>query len=177
MDKILVFSRNEEMNRRIKIILNDNFDVLFTYFDIYNYVSQINRHKPNLIILLSSSLDFNLLSKMISSNLAILLIRDSEFNISGFENLENFYKIDKNKIDSLLDISKIIIKDYKNIIDLKKKNEEFKARAEEERLMKHAKLELMKQGISEEEAYKFILQSSMKKRMSKKDICMQILNE
>ena len=43
--------------------------------------------------------------------------------------------------------------------------------------MKRAKLELMKQGISEEEAYKFILQSSMKKRMSKKDICMQILNE
>ncbi len=177
MDKILVFSRNEEINRRIKVAFKNDFNLCFTYFDIYNYVSQISRHKPNLILLLSSDVDFNLVQKLISSNLPILLIRDTEFNISGFENLENFYETDKNKIDALYELAKIIIKDYKNILDLKKKNEELKEKAEEERLMKRAKLQLMKQGISEEEAYKYILQNSMKKRMSKKDICMQILNE
>lgn len=177
MDKILVFSRNEEINRRIKVVLKNDFNLCFTYFDIYNYVSQINRHKPNLILLLSSDVDFNLVQKLISSNLPILLIRDTEFNISGFENLENFYDVDKNKIDALYELAKIIIKDYKNILDLKKKNEELKEKAEEDRLMKRAKLQLMKQGISEDDAYKYILQNSMKKRMTKKDICMQILNE
>ncbi len=177
MDKILVFGSNEEIDRKIKMVLSSNYEVFFTYVDIYNYTSQINRYKPNLILVLSSTTSFNLLSKLISTNIAILLIRDSQFIIDECLNLENFYYLDKNRMDFLYEIVKIIIKDNKNILSLKKKNEELKNKIEEDRLIKRAKLFLIEKGMSEEEAYKYIIQSSMQKRMPKKDICMRILNE
>ncbi len=176
MDKILAYVKNEEIQRKLKKVSED-YDLIFTYFDEFNYISQINRHNPSLIVLSSTDTSFLLLSKLLSSKKAILLIKDSDFNMSGLENLFNFNYVEKNKLDNINDLIRIIIKDYKAIESLIIKVEKYKEASEEERLVKRAKLYLMKKGLTEDEAYKYILHKSMEKRVSKKVISLEVLNE
>lgn len=177
MDKILLYTTNLEIKRKISYELKDSYYVCETYLDEYNYINQINTHKPDCIIVSSSDLSFVTLSRLVSLNKLIILILDNDFNMSGFSELDNFFFVEKNKLDSILDYVRLLIKNFKIILSLKEKIEALKEKEEEERLVKKAKLYLMKKGMSENEAYKYILDQSMKKRMTKKTISLYILNE
>ena len=53
----------------------------------------------------------------------------------------------------------------------------YKEKEEEAVLVKKAKLLLMKKGMSEDSAYKYIVSEAMKERKTKKEIAKKILNE
>ena len=103
------------------------------------------------------------------------MIKDSESNANF--NADFIYFIDKNKLNYLNDYLNIILKDYKKINHLSNILESYKEKEEEARLVKRAKLKLMSEGMSEEESYNMILKNSMKKRITKKEEAIIILNK
>ena len=177
MDKILLYTTKDEIKRKIVYELSRDYNIIDTYFDEFSYLNQINTHKPDCIIVSSSDVSFITLSRLVSLDKLVILILDSNFNISGLNELDNFAYLDKNKMEYISDFVRLLIKDFKTIKRLKEKIEVLKEKEEEERLVKKAKLFLMKKGMSENEAYKYIIDQSMKKRMTKKSISLSILNE
>ena len=174
MENILVYLKDEYKNRILNLLTN-NYFIIETYFDKYNYNSVILRNKANIIIINNSLLDYELLIKLSSLNKIIIVIKDSEFNANF--NADFIYFIDKNKLDYLNDYLNIILKDYKKINHLSNILESYKEKEEEARLVKRAKLKLMSEGMSEEESYNMILKNSMKKRITKKEEAIIILGK
>ena len=174
MENILVYLKDEYKNRILNL-LTSNYFIIETYFDKYNYNSVILRNKANIIIINNSLLDYELLIKLSSLNKIIIVIKDSESNANF--NADFIYFIDKNKLYYLNDYLNIILKDYKKINHLSNILESYKEKEEEARLVKRAKLKLMSEGMSEEESYNMILKNSMKKRITKKEEAIIILNK
>jgi hypothetical protein len=137
----------------------------------------INQHKADIIIVSNNYDDYILLSKLVSTNKLIIYIKNKEIDLNGLKDLDNFYIFNKLDLDNILTYLNIIYKDFLIINSLKLKIEKYKEREEENRLVKKAKLYLMEKGMSEEEAYKYIIDYSMKKRITKKETSLKILNE
>ena len=175
MEKILVHITNKEIERKLNIELTNDYFLFSSYLDIYNYLSIIHQHKPSIII--TSTDDYLLLSKLASTEILIIYIKDKEVDLAGLRNIDNLYIISKNSLDNIRDYINIIFKDYLIIKNLKDKIASYKEKEEENRFVKKAKLHLMEKGMSEDDAYRYIIESSMKKRITKKEMSIKILNE
>jgi len=177
MEKILLSISDKEIERKLNHNLSNNYYLINSYIDSYNYLSLINQHKANIIIISSDYNDYILLSKLASTNKLIIYIKNKEIDLNGLKDLDNFYIFNKLDLDNLLTYLNIIYKDFEIINSLKLKIENYKEREEENRLVKKAKLYLMDRGMSEDDAYKYIIDYSMKKRITKKETSLKILNE
>jgi len=177
MEKILLSISDKEIERKLNHNLSNNYYLINSYIDSYNYLSLINQHKANIIIISNDYNDYILLSKLASTNKLIIYIKNKEIDLNGLKDLDNFYIFNKLDLDNLLTYLNIIYKDFEIINSLKLKIENYKEREEENRLVKKAKLYLMDKGMSEDDAYKYIIDYSMKKRITKKETSLKILNE
>jgi len=176
MDKILICTTNKELERVLTNELANDFFISTSYIDQYNFYSVVNYNKPDIIICASENDDYLLLSKLVSIGKLIIHIKSSNIDLSGLTNLNNFYSFDNTQLNNILEYIKIINKDYKIIKSLENRIEKYKEKEEEARLVKKAKLKLIENGMTEDEAYSFIIKYSMEKRITKKETSLKILD-
>lgn len=176
MKNILLYINNLELDNKIKRELSSNYNLINTYIDEYNYIKIINQYRTSLIIAdYHNELDYLFLSRLISSNVLVLYIKNSIIETLSLENCYNFNSINKNNLN--IDYINLVIKNYETIKELNNKINSYKEKEEEERLVKKAKLYLMDKGYSENDAYKYIVKEAMKERITKKEIAIKILKE
>lgn len=176
MENILLYINDLENNNRLKRILGSNYHIINTYIDEFNYIKLVNQYKASMIIVDYHSLnDYNLLSRLISSNVFILYIQNDFTSCFQLESSPYFLSVDINNINN--DLIRLVLKQNREINNLNDKINYYKDKEEELTLVKKAKLKLMKRGMSEDEAYKFIVNEAMSNRKTKKEIAKKILNE
>ncbi len=176
MKNILLYINNLELDNKIKRELSSNYNLINTYIDEYNYLKIINQYRTSLIIVdYHNELDYLFLSRLISSNVLVLYIKNSLIETLSLENCYNFNSISKNNLN--IDYINLVIKNYETIKELNNKINSYKEKEEEERLVKKAKLYLMDKGYSENDAYKCIVKEAMKERITKKEIAIKILKD
>ncbi len=176
MKNILLYINNLELDNKIKRELSSNYNLINTYIDEYNYLKIINQYRTSLIIVdYHNELDYLFLSRLISSNVLVLYIKNSIIETLSLENCYNFNTIGKNNLN--IDYINLVIKNYETIKELNNKINSYKEKEEEERLVKKAKLYLMDKGYSENDAYKYIVKEAMKERITKKEIAIKILKD
>lgn len=89
-----------------------------------------------------------------------------------------FTYVDESKIDVLLPFAiSNIIKQAKLTETVIQENKKMKAQLETQHLMKEAKVILMSEGMSEEEAHAFILKKAMDEKSTKRVACLNILGK
>ncbi len=176
MKNILLYINNLELDNKIKRELTSNYNLINTYIDEYNYLKIINQYRTSLIIVdYHNELDYLFLSRLISSNVLVLYIKNSIIETLSLENCYNFNSISKNNLN--IDYINLVIKNYETIKELNNKINSYKEKEEEERLVKKAKLYLMDKGYNENDAYKYIVKEAMKERITKKEIAIKILKD
>ncbi len=176
MENILLYIDNLELKNKIKRELGSNYHIVDTYIDEFNYIRLINQYKAGLIIVdYHSNDDYNLLSRLISSNVFVIYIQNNYTSCNMLESVANFLSIDINNLNN--DLVRFIFKRNKEINNLLDKINSYKDKEEEEKLLKKAKLKLMNSGMSEAQAYKYIVSEAMRERKLKKEIAKKILNE
>ncbi len=176
MDNILLYINDREIDNRIKRELGSNYHIINTYIDEFNYIKPINQYKAGLIIMDYHTLnDYNLLSNLIRSNIFVLYIQNNFTSYFQLESSAKFLSVDINNLN--IDLIRFVFKQNKLLNDLNEKIDYYKEKEEEAVLVKKAKLLLMKKGMSEDNAYKYIVSEAMKERKTKKEIAKKILNE
>ncbi len=176
MDNILLYINDREIDNRIKRELGFNYHIINTYIDEFNYIKLINQYKASLIIMDYHTLnDYNLLSIIIRSNVFVLYIQNNFTSYFQLESSPRFLSVDINNLN--IDLIRFVFKQNKLLNDLNEKIDYYKEKEEEAVLVKKAKLLLMKKGMSEDSAYKYIVSEAMKERKTKKEIAKKILNE
>lgn len=176
MKNILLYINNLGLDNKIKRELSSNYNLINTYIDEYNYLKIINQYRASLIIVdYHNELDYLFLSRLISSNVLVLYIKNSLIETLSLENCYNFNSISKNNLN--IDYINLVIKNYETIKELNNKINSYKEKEEEERLVKKAKLYLMDKGYSENDAYKYIVKEAMKERITKKEMAIKILKD
>ena len=176
MDNVLLYINNNEINNKIIRELRDNYNIINTYLDSYNYLRIINQYNAKLIIIdYHDQNDYLLLSRLISSKVLIIYIRNDLVEVEDLKKLNNFLCVDYFNVNK--DYINLALKDFKIINELNNKIDEYKDKEEMKKLVNKAKLKLIKNGLSEEEAYNYILKESMNLRITKKELALKILND
>ena len=176
MDNVLLYINNNENNNKIIRELRDNYNLVNTYIDSYNYLRIINQYNTKLIIIdYHDQNDYLLLSRLISSKVLIIYIRNDFVEVEDLKKLNNFLCVDYFNVNK--DYINLALKDFKIINQLNNKIDDYKDKEEERKLVNKAKLKLIKSGLSEDEAYNYILKESMNLRITKKEFALKILND
>lgn len=181
MKKIYVFSNDQSFIRNIDRCL-DKIKYSVKIIDIpskevYGYICS---HPVDFIIVHSSYIGnyYNLFDMLLNAKLCgiIYVSRNLEYgNLFNATNNPRFYMIEPGKEEALNDIITIMARSI-NIID--KTSDElnkYKEKIEEHKFVNKAKLYLMNKGMSEDEAYKYILKYAMDERISKLEVSKIIL--
>ena len=143
-----------------KVLFNISTDILILNEDClnnsYNLLSQIVRYKSYLVVFIAKNLLYGVLSNILEEANFILV---SEDNLPALNDLvRNTYKI------------------YQELLLLKKKYNRLEDVNQAENLVRQAKLKIMKDlKLSEEEAYKYIINLAMQNRKKKSEIAKLII--
>ena len=181
MKKIYVFSNDQAFIRNIDRCLNKiKYNVTRIDIPVYEAYRYICSHPVDFIIVHSSYIDnyytlFDMLLNRKSCGI-IYVSRNLEYgNLYNATNDLRFYMIEPGKEESLNDIITIM---SRSIIAIDKINDElniYKEKVEETKLVNKAKVYLIKGGMTEDEAYKFILNQAMDERIAKIEVAKKIL--
>lgn len=181
MKKIYVFSNDQAFIRNIDRCLNKiKYNVTRVDIPVYEAYRYICSHPVDFIIVHSSYIDnyytlFDMLLNRKSCGI-IYVSRNLEYgNLYNATNDLRFYMIEPGKEESLNDIITIM---SRSIIAIDKINDElniYKEKVEETKLVNKAKVYLIKGGMTEDEAYKFILNQAMNERIAKIEVAKKIL--
>lgn len=184
MKKIFILSNDISFTRKIDEILDKSkFNVsmpsvlsnsLFTYCCNFN---------PDICIIHSSYLNgqYKLLEMLATSKKCIVIYFTSLVDNSSLYNLLSspmFYLLEDDKVMGINEILVVMQKDISIISNLEEQVNMYKEKMDEERLVRKAKLALIKyKKLTEDEAYKYILKKSMDERISKAISAKRIISE
>jgi response regulator NasT len=124
---------------------------------------------------------FSFIENIVLSKTIPVIYITSLINIAPFIKILDsgyFSMIDENKIDIELPLTLSLL--FKFINEYNRMNLENKKiiiEYEQKRMIDHCKGILMNQGLSEEEAHRFIQKRAMDMHISKYDVCMQIIKK
>lgn len=180
--KIFILSKDSIFARNIEMTLDKArhqiFKPIVEASSLYSYISSF---KPDVCIIHKSYLDgsYNLFEQIVSSNRCFVIYFSPMTESGPFYNVINnpsFYMIKDSNYYGINEIIDIMARDKTIIYSLQDSLNKMKMKADEERFVRKAKLELMKlNGFSEEEAYKAILKCAMDFRISKLDAAKKLL--
>ena len=138
--------------------------------ELYKYVCV---HPADYVIIHHSYLGgyYRLIDLLISSKRCNVIYATPNMEVGAVYNVlssPRFYMIDPERITSLPEVINIMDRDIKLIENLEESLDKVKEKIDEERMVKRAKLYLMKENKWDEEtAYKYILKKAMDERSSK----------
>lgn len=176
LSKDLIFARNIEavLDKTRHQMARPNVEAN----SLYSYVASF---KPDVCIIHKSYLNgsYNLFEQIVTSNRCIVIYFTPTMESGPFYNVMNnplFFMMKDDSFYGINEIIDIMTRDKTIISSLQNNLELMKAKAEEERFVRKAKLKLMKLNkCSEDDAYKAILKCAMDKRVSKLEACKILL--
>lgn len=180
MKKVILYTSDERISNQIKRQLFENFEVIVSSLDLCDHRMIENRYNPEAVIIDSAILKnaYNYLDLVIKDDV-ITVVVNRQIETGPYYNyvsLPNFILLDYKKLDFLNDILNISIKLNDIIVAKNKQIKEYREKIEEDKMVKKAKITLMKKGMSEEDSYKYILDYSMKNRITKLIAAKKILD-
>lgn len=180
--KIFILSKDSIFARNIETTLDKARHQIFKpsieSSSLYSYVSSF---KPDVCIIHKSYVEgsYNLFEQIVTSNRCLVIYFSPMVESGPFYNVINnpsFYMMKDSNYYGINEIIDLMTRDKKIIYNLQDSLDKMKTKAEEERFVRKAKLELMKlNGYSEEEAYKSILKCAMDFRISKLEAAKKLL--
>lgn len=157
-DKNYAFQVTEKPIKKADL-LNYDFVIIHTSYrlpNLHNFIENAVIQKLSTIIYLSS------------------VPGGSSFN--KFADHPNFIFISEGRMDVELPLSIALAKKYSSQINnLNRENNELSKKLEENNVMNKCKRVLMKQGLSEDEAHKYILKYAMDNQIDRKEACNRLL--
>lgn len=171
-------------NRNLELAINKN-EYTLVYPNITNQMlySFVIGNNANYIIIHSSFLNKNYqyIDMLISLKrfIVIYISNNLEYGFLYNANASSYFHMMNDKyLIAINELIPVMEKNTKNICSLELELTELKNKVEEDRLVKKAKLLLMKKySLSEDEAYKLILKRAMDERVSKMIVAKNIIKE
>lgn len=184
MKKLFIFSMDSIFNRNLELTINKN-EYMLVYPNINNLMlySYAISNNTNYIIIHSSFLNKNYqyIDMLISMKKYIVIYISNNLEYGFLYNALNssyFHMMNDKYLSSINEIIPLMEKNTKILCSLETELVELKNKMEEERLVKKAKLLLMKKySLTEDEAYKLILKRAMDDRVSKMIVAKNIIKE
>ena len=169
MLKLFILSKDNIFVRNLNSILDKTkYQIIIPNVEsdmLYNYCCNFN---PDICIIHKSYIgsNYQLLNQLIGSK-KIMTIYFSLTNDYIDYNNSTFFGAKDSAVLAINEIIDLMVKENSIINKLNNQIDNMKKKEEEERLVRKAKLFLMNNGLSEEEAYKRILKYAMDFRLSK----------
>ena len=184
MKKIFVLSNDISFTRKIDEALDKSkYNVSMPSIlsnSLFTYCCNFN---PDICIVHSSYLNgqYKVLEMLAMAKKCIVVYFTTIVDNSSLYNLLTspmFYMLEDDKLMGINEILAIMQKDITIISNLEEKVSMYKEKMDEERLVRRAKLALIKyKNITEDEAYRYILKKSMDERISKALSAKRIISE
>ncbi len=180
--KIFILSKDQIFARNIEAVLDKTRHQLVRPSveanSLYSYISSF---KPDACIIHKSYIEksYNLFEQIVASNRCLVIYFSPTVESGPFYNVMNnptFFMMQDDSYYGINEIIDIMARDRTIIYNLQDSLDKMKAKAEEERFVRKAKLELMKLNkYSEDDAYKAILKCAMDFRISKLEAAKKLL--
>ncbi len=171
MKRVVLYTNDEILSNQLKRELIENYEVIPCTLDLCDYIIIENRYQPTAVVIDSRILKdaYHYLDLVIKEDV-IVAVLNRQIETGPYYNylsLPNFILLDAKKTEMLNGLLSLAIR--LNDIIVKKNHQiiEYKEKIEEDKMVKKAKIALMKKGMSEEDSYKYILDYSMKNRITK----------
>lgn len=184
MKKIFILSNDISFTRKIDELLDKSkYNVSMPSIlsnSLFSYCCNFN---PDICIVHSSYLNgqYKVLEMLAMSKKCIVVYFTTIVDNSSLYNLLSspwFYMLSDDKLMGINEILTIMQKDISIISNLEDKVSMYKEKMDEERLVRRAKLALIKyKKFTEDEAYRYILKRSMDERISKSLSAKRIISE
>ena len=183
MKRVFILSKDKTFERNVAQTLTiREYNVSTPTVEPQSLYSYMLQFHPNVIIIHNSYLKgyYKVIDALLQSEECYVIYGSALLEEGALYNAlssSRFFMIDDRAYMAVPSIIKILERDTRLIDNLSRENEKLKAKAEEERLVKKAKLYLMeKYHITEDEAYKKILKIAMDERESKANVAKKLLN-
>ncbi len=183
MDNVLVLSTNQLFNKKMKRILTVNamFHSNSVNLNILNRL--INQKKPKVLIVHHSVNCMNitkLFNYLVVNKIIPIIYINNTINYGQFYQVLNdpfFINIEETKMETPLPIIiNYFIQTKKEIIKLYQQVDRLESKLKDKETIHQAKYKLMeRKKMTEDEAHQYIVKEAMNKRVSKKQIALEIL--
>lgn len=184
MKKAFILSNDISFTRKLDELLDKSkYNVSFPAVSVNSLFTYCCNFNPDVCIIHSSYLNGQnkVLEMLAMSKKCIVIYYTTLIDNSLMYNLLTspmFYMLSDDKLMGINEILTIMEKDINIITNLEDKVSMYKEKMDEERLVRKAKLALIKyKNYTEDEAYKYILKRSMDERISKALSAKRIINE
>lgn len=184
MEKIFILSNDASFTRNIdRIIDKQKYQVTTPNISVNSLYTYCCSFKPNVCIIHHSYVDgfYKVFDMLISIKKCFVVYFTSLIEIGSLYNVISspmFYMMEEEKIFGINEVIEIMKKDTSIIFSLEEQVFKYKEKIEEERIVRKAKLAIMKyRNCSEDEAYKMILKKSMDERITKALASKKIISE
>lgn len=180
MQKIAVLINKNEY--KLKQILNlKEYQVEYLDIPLLEFKQNLTKLRTDILIISKQYLAnmINLLQMLVFNKemLIIYISKNLEYGLLyNILNESNFILLEENNVLAINDILRYAVKAYREIRLLNKKLIRLEDDLNSTNLVREAKLKIMKEKkLSEEEAYKYIINLAMQKRIKKSELSKQII--
>ncbi len=184
MKKIFILSKDTSFIRNIDSILNKaQYQVTAPSVSVNSIYTYCCSFKPDICIIHSSYIQgyYQIFDMLISSKKCYVVYFSSLMEIGILYNVSSssmFYMLSEEKLYGINEILEIMEKDTLVIQKLEETVERYKDKLEEDRMVRKAKMAIMKyKNCSEDEAYRMIQKKAMDDRTSKSIAAKKLLSE
>lgn len=183
MKKIFILSNDKTFERSVWDILSlTEYNVSAPKVEPQSLYSFMLREHPNVIVIHNSYIKgyYKVIDALLQSKECYVIYCSALLEEGALYNAlssSRFFMIEDRSYQAIPSIIKVLERDTLILERLSRENETLKAKTEEDRLIRKAKLYLMEhENITEEMAYKKILKLAMDERESKVNIAKKIIN-
>lgn len=174
MQKVFILSKDSSFTRNMNLILDrQKYQVSTPEIHANTLFTYCCNFKPDICIIHNSFIQgyYQVFDLLISSRKCFVLYFSSIMELGSLYNVissPRFFIASDEKLYGANELLEIMQKDTQTIESMEQEINRYKEKIEEERMVRKAKLAIMKyRKCSEDEAYKAILKKSMDERISK----------
>lgn len=184
MKKIFLLSNDVSFIKKMETILDKNkYQTMVVNVPASGLFAYCCNYKPDICIIHHSYVNgfYNIFDMIITLKNCFILYFTPLMENGILYNVINspmFYMLEEEKISGINEIIEVMQKETSIIHSLEEKIDKYKEKMEEMRIVRKAKLAIMKyKNCSEDEAYRYILKRSMDERISKLIAAKKIIKE
>ena len=184
MNKVILLSNDQVLNRNIEYIIDKQiYQLQILNININSLYTYCCNFKVDICLVHSSVINgyYQIFDMLIASRKCYVIYFSSKMETGQLYNVigsSRFNILTEQSYYSINDVIQLMIKDSQIIEKLEEEVSLYKEKVEEERMIRKVKLMLIKKlGLTEDEAYKYILKKSMDERISKFNAAKKIFNE
>ncbi len=184
MKKVFILSKDTTFSRGIEAVLDKAWvQVSMPGVAVNSLYAYCCSFKPDICIIHSSYIQgfYQIFDMLISAKKCYVVYFSARMEIGVLYNVASspmFYMLPEEKIYGINEILAIMERDTLLISGLEEKVSRYKEKLEEDRIVRKAKMAIMKyKGCSEDEAYRMIQKKAMDERTSKAAAAKKLLSE